>query len=353
MKSSSICRCSVIPIHLLDRLQNHPNQKVRDSARASFLATHVFRERRQLLAEGARFGRPTGELRRTVYDAGSTPILPGRLVRSEDDKKDTQDVAVNEAFKFAGDTFNFYKEVLGRISVDDRGFRLDSTVHYEEEPGQPLDNAMWDGEQMLYGDGDGVLFDRFTKSLDVIAHELTHGVTQFEAGLEYHNQSGALNESMSDVFGITAKQWANEQSIQDADWLIGKDLFLLPGSALRSMKAPGTAYDDPTPDGIGKDPQPGHMKDFLQLPDTRRGDNGGVHVNSGIPNRAYYLACVNLAAPNAWDKAIHIWYDALCNRLGRLSDFEAAKNATVAAAAELYGTAETKAVVAAWKEVGV
>jgi len=352
MKNKSVCRCSIVPIHILERLERHGNPSVSKAARASLIATHVMRERRQLISQGARLGRPTGELRRTIYDSNESPDLPGRLVRSEG-AAPSADVAVNEAYDFSGATYDFYKKVLKRTSVDDRGMRLDSTVHYTDEPGEPLDNAMWDGEQMLYGDGDKVIFDRFTKSLDVIAHELTHGVTQFEAGLEYHKQSGALNESMSDVFGITAKQWSLKQTIAAADWLIGKELLLLPNSALRSMKAPGTAYDDPSPNGLGKDPQPGHMKDFVHLPDTRRGDNGGVHVNSGITNRAYYLACVNLGSPHSWDKAIHIWYDALCNRLGRTSDFRAAKKATVAAAEALYGATESKAVAAAWSEVGL
>src|ERR1041384_3152529 len=132
---------------------------------------------------------------------------------------------------------------------------------------------------MVYGEGDGVIFGSFTASLYVVAHELTHGVTEFEAGLEYSGQPGALNESMSDVFGCMVKQWAREETVADADWLIGAELLLptVQGRALRSLKEPGSAYDDPR---IGRDPQPSHMRDYVFLPDTPRGDYGGVHVNS-------------------------------------------------------------------------
>src|SRR5438045_1918371 len=128
---------------------------------------------------------------------------------------------------------------------------------------------------MVCGDGDGALFNRFTIALDVIAHELTHGVTQTEAQLEYRGQSGALNESMSDVFGSLVKQWAGNQTARQADWLIGAGLFTptVKGAAIRSMKAPGTAYDDPV---LGADPQPADMANYV----TTRADNGGVHINS-------------------------------------------------------------------------
>ena len=156
-------------------------------------------------------------------------------------------------------TYNFFKDIFDRNSIDTRGMKLDSTVHY----GEDYNNAFWNGTQMVYGDGDGDIFQRFTKSIDVIGHELTHGVTQYEAALEYEGQAGALNESFSDVFGSLVKQYFLKQKVEKADWLIGNGLFTrkVNGIALRSMKEPGTAYDDPT---IGKDPQPGHMKDYVK-----------------------------------------------------------------------------------------
>jgi len=345
----SACKCHVLPPHIIDKLATHADPRVRDSALNTQLATHALRTQRIVLGQGFRRALPTGGLRRSVYDADNSPELPGRLVRSEGDEV-TNDVTVNEAFDGAGTTYGFYREVLRRNSIDDQGMRLDSTVHYREDPLVPFDNAFWNGEQMIYGDGDGVVFGRFTACLDVVAHELTHGVTQFEAGLEYHNQPGALNESFSDVLGTLVLQYAKQHTLKTASWLIGDGLFIAPNQALRSLKAPGTAYDLPE---LGRDPQPAHMRDYVSLPDTRRGDYGGVHINSGIPNRAFYEACVNLGKPQSWDQGGPIWYDALCSRLKPKSNFSAAKKATIDAAAELYGKAEADAVRAAWDSVGV
>lgn len=141
--------------------------------------------------------------------------------------------------------------------------RLDGIVDY----GDGFNNAFWDGQVMVFGDGDQDLFTSFTKSIDVIAHELTHGVTENTAGLIYHKQPGAINESMSDVFGSMVKQWSLKQDAASADWLIGAEVFTpgLEGDALRSMKAPGTAYDNEI---IGKDPQPDHMDNYQNLPET-------------------------------------------------------------------------------------
>jgi Zn-dependent metalloprotease len=202
---------------------------------------------------------------------------------------------------------------------------------------------------MVYGDGDQTIFDRFTKCLDVVGHELTHGVTAATAGLLYQNQSGALNESMSDVFGSLVRQMKENQTADQADWLIGKGLFLptINGEALRSMKAPGTAYDDPT---IGKDPQPADMAHYVNT----RSDQGGVHTNSGIPNHAFYLVATQLGG-FAWEKAGKIWYVTLTERLQPTSDFQAAADATFAVAGELFGqgSTEQQAVQNGWDGVGI
>jgi Zn-dependent metalloprotease len=202
---------------------------------------------------------------------------------------------------------------------------------------------------MVYGDGDGRLFERFTKAIDVIGHELTHGVTQYEASLEYADQPGALNESFSDVFGSLVKQRSLGQTAKQADWLIGAGLFTpkVKGKAIRSMASPGTAYDDPV---LGMDPQPADMAHYVDTTD----DNGGVHINSGIPNRAFYLAATAIGG-RAWEKAGRVWYVTLRDRLRPGSDFAAAASLTIAVAAELYGStsAVAKAVEAAWTKVGV
>src|SRR5581483_808080 len=212
--------------------------------------------------------------------------LPGKLVRDEGGAA-TGDAAADEAYDGLGATYDLYYDIFGRDSLDDNGLRLVASVHY----GQQFDNAEFDGQQMLFGDGDGEYFNRFTIAIDVIGHELTHGVTQYTSGLDYQDQSGALNESFSDIFGSLVKQYAGGQDAASADWLIGLGLFTdkvqggdpTYGPALRSMLHPGTAYDDPV---LGKDPQPDNMQNYVQTSD----DNGGVHINSGIPNRAFALA---------------------------------------------------------------
>jgi Zn-dependent metalloprotease len=205
---------------------------------------------------------------------------------------------------------------------------------------------------MVFGDGDGDLFNRFTISVDVIGHELTHGVTGAEANLDYLNQAGALNESISDVFGSLVKQFVLHQTADQADWLIGAGLFTakVHGVALRSMKTPGTAYDDPV---LGKDPQPAHMKDYVY---TFK-DNGGVHINSGIPNHAFYLVATKLGG-YAWEKAGRIWYETLRDprlQLQSTASFRFFAHLTVANAVRLYshGSTDPQTVRDAWQQVGI
>jgi len=288
----------------------------------------------------------SGGKNRTIYTANHKQKLPGTPVRAEGDP-DTGDVAVDEAYKYMGNTYDFYQEVFGRDSVDDEGLPLNGTVHFSKN----YDNAFWDGQRMIYGDGDGKQFDRFTKCVDVIGHELTHGVTQYEAGLIYFAQTGALNESISDVFGSLVKQYVSNQKADQADWLIGQGLFLpsVNGVAIRSMKAPGTAYDDPI---VGKDPQPAHMKDYVK----GLQDNGEVHVNSGIPNHAFYLAATKLGG-FAWQTVGPVWYQTLQSPLlKRTANFRSFARLTVAVAQQLYpglNSPEQQAIREGWAEVGV
>ena len=338
--------CTIIPEHILRKLAESDDPRLRTRALQTLQHSERLRGHRELLATlgAVVLATSPGTKRRTVYDLAHDTDLPGKLVRGEGDAKN-KDIAVNEAYDYSGVVYDFYKTVFGRNSVDDRGLRLDSSVHYSTA----YDNAFWNGMQMIYGDGDTQLFQRFTICLDVIGHELTHGVTQYEAGLVYKGQPGALNESMSDVFGVLVAQWKKKQTADKADWLIGKGLLAkgVHGVALRSMAAPGTAYDDPN---LGKDPQPANMKDYV----TGNDDNGGVHVNSGIPNHAFFLVATALGG-NAWDRAGKIWYHTLCNRLRPRTDFKTAAAATIASARDLFGaqSKEEKAVESAWKQVGV
>ena len=340
--------CFVIPPHILREVAKNGTSDLQEWAFQTLAMSARIRGQRDILGKvTTATATSAGQKRRTIYDAknnADSSSLPGTLVRGEGSPAST-DVAVNEAYDSAGATYDFYKQVYDRNSVDDQGLRLDSTVHF----GQQYDNAFWNGNQMVYGDGDGQIFERFTKCIDVIGHELTHGVTQYEAGLRYQGEPGALNESMSDVFGSLVKQWTLKQTADKADWLIGQGLLApsIKGVALRSMKAPGTAYNDPV---LGKDPQPANTKDLYKGSQ----DNGGVHINSGIPNHAFYLAATAIGG-NAWEKAGKIWYIALRDRLRSSSNFARAAYHTIAIAGELYGndSNEQRAVKEAWKQVGV
>jgi Zn-dependent metalloprotease len=340
--------CSVIPWHILTNVAEQAEHEARDDARSTLehmreLAT----ERVRTFMEGAAPATAVAaspKKRRNVYDAQHSHKLPGKLVMSEH-KPRSADVEVAEAYDGSGATFDFYAQVFSRKSIDDRGMRVDSTVHY----GTRFDNAMWNGHQMVYGDGDGRLFNRFTASLDVIGHELTHGVTQFTAALGYNGQTGALNEHISDAFGIMVKQFKLGLTAHESDWLIGAELFArgVHGKAVRSMAAPGTAYDDPV---LGRDPQPAHMRDYVDTPE----DNSGVHINSGIPNHAFYLAAVALGG-RTWEVLGRIWYETLTQRLTSDADFSDFARATVDIAGELYGNGGRvqRAVADAWSSVGL
>lgn len=344
--------CSIVPPYLLKRLARLDAPQFPAAARAAREALDHVRSvqaaRRQAVglepprtARAAAAGRP----QRSIFDAGGAEILPGKLVRKEGEKP-VGDTSADEAYDGLGHTHRLYADVFGRDSIDGKGLPLDATVHF----GKLYDNAFWDGTRMVFGDGDGEVFDRFTKSLSVIGHELAHGVTQHSAALAYRNQAGALNESMSDVFGAMVEQYVLNQSSADASWLIGEGLFTpgVQGRALRSMKAPGTAYDD---DVLGKDPQPDSMDSYVRT----SADNGGVHINSGIPNRAFYLVADQLGG-YAWEAPGRIWYEALTSgALPVTATFSLFARTTAGAAVELYGTGspEHDAVRQAWETVKV
>ena len=294
------------------------------------------RRRRSVLAA-------TSGKQRTIFTAGNAETLPGTVVRHEGAPK-SGNPAVDEAYDGLGHTFDFFSDIFDRNSIDDQGLALNATVHY----GSSYNNAFWNGQRMVFGDGDNQLFNRFTISLDIIGHELAHGVTEDETGLVYMDQPGALNEHLSDVWGSLIKQRVLKQTADQADWLIGVGILhqSVQGKALRSMKAPGSAYDHPV---LGKDPQPSHMKNYVVTWD----DNKGVHINSGIPNHAFYLAATALGG-RAWEKAGRVWYDAILDeRTTEGTDFATFATITIDAAKKRLPKADAKAVADAWAKVGV
>lgn len=282
---------------------------------------------------------------RVISDANNTENLPGVRVRTEGEPA-VDDVAVNQAYDGLGVTHEFFWEAFQRSSIDGASGTLLATVHY----GDRYDNAFWDGIQMVFGDGDGEVFTGFTTSLTVIAHELAHGVIERAGGLDYQDQSGALNESIADVFGVLTEQYSLGHTADQATWLVGAGIFTdaVTGEALRSLSAPGTAYDD---DVLGADPQVAHMDDYVTTVD----DNGGVHYNSGIPNKAFHLFATALGG-YAWERAGQVWYDALTSgQLERTATFEQFSAATLEAATALFGddSDELVALRSAWMDVGV
>lgn len=286
---------------------------------------------------------PSGTLHRTISDARNTEELPGVPVRTEG-QPPVEDTTVNEAYDGIGSVHAFLEQVYRQSSLDGAGLGLLATVHF----GHRYDNAFWDGTQMVFGDGDGVIFTGFTPSLSVIGHELGHGLMQYSTDLDYEGQSGALNESFSDVLGALVEQFAQGQTAQEASWLIGAEVFGpdVQARALRSMAAPGTAYDDPR---LGRDPQPAHMDDFV----VTAADYGGVHVNSGIPNKAFHLAALALGG-HAWERAGQVWFDVVTGEdIPQDVDFAGFAEATAAAARSRFGDEVAEAVRDAWEQVGV
>ncbi|WP_430788979.1 M4 family metallopeptidase [Virgibacillus flavescens] len=262
-----------------------------------------------------------------TFDNYNGSSLPGYYVTDSGNtfNSERQKAAV-DAHYYAGQVFDYYYNTFGRVSYDNQGSDIVSTVHY----GNNYNNAAWTGNQMIYGDGDGSTFTYLSGANDVVAHELTHAVTDTTAGLIYESQSGALNESFSDVFGFF---------VDSEDWLMGEDVYTpyQSGDALRSMSNPN-AYN-----------QPDHMNEYQNLPVTREGDWGGVHINSGIPNKAAYYTINSLGI----SKAQNIYYRALTVYLTPNSDFSYAREALEQSANDLYGASTANAVSQAWSNVGV
>ena len=342
-------RHTIIPPYLLRHLAESADDSVAARAESTLRVDQTFRSDRRAVAAQATL-RPTAITvaaapNREISTAKNARRLPGTVVRREGEAA-TGDAAADEAYDGFGATWALFHDVYGRNSIDGAGMTLAGTVHYDKG----YDNAFWNGERMVFGDGDGEIFGRFTASLEVIGHELTHGVTETTAGLIYQGQPGALNEHVSDVFGVLVKQHSLGQDATAADWLVGADLLLpgVAGVAIRSMISPGTAYDDPR---LGKDPQPDHMSDFVTTSD----DNGGVHINSGIPNRAFALAARAIGG-QAWTAAGQIWFDVLTGAdITARTDFATFARLTVAAAAARFGSdsAQHDAVRDGWVTVGV
>ena len=351
----------IVPPHMLRVLEMRGDARQAELARAMLAQGAKIRDER--CAEAARVGSPMlrtrggdGFVARTFAEAAAAPhldrrihdgeekaALPGRLLRSEGEDP-TGDPDADAAYDMAGAVHELYFQRFERDSLDGEGMPLVATVHHRRK----FNNAFWNGTQMAYGDGDGELFTSFLE-LSVVGHEMSHGVVQFSGGLIYQGQSGALNESFADVFGSMTRQHAEKTDACAADWLIGKGILGpgISGEALRSMRMPGTAYNDPL---LGQDPQPYHMDLYVNTQD----DNGGVHINSGIPNHAFYLYCM-LFGGEAWLTPGRVWYRALQQLNNPYASFSDWAVETMQAGIALFstGSREVIALRRAWKLVGI
>ncbi|MDC8784720.1 M4 family metallopeptidase [Roseateles koreensis] len=296
------CTCCIVPQDVLNRFANDKKlapelrKAAAESARLSAALRSLRVQAGALTAVSQGMGAHIAELaaspKVTVYDCKGTQTLPGTPVPSP---KTSKDSTAQTSFAETTGVAAFYKKVFARNSIDNAGMTMMSSVHY----GKHYNNAMWNGLQMVYGDGDGKLFLDFTKGHDVIGHELTHGVTQHSLQLGYSGDAGGLNESLSDCFGSMFKQWEAGQDAHTADWLIGADIMGPVAkskgySCLRNMANPAdksalaaqpTQYGQLTP---GMDP----------------------HYSSGPPNLAFCTACVTLGG-KSWEKIGQVWYAAL------------------------------------------
>jgi Zn-dependent metalloprotease len=343
----------IVPPYILEHAAQSraAEDEARESARATLKTDAKIREQKVALVGPAARDEPHDpsvaplQLHRLVYDAKGTASLPGTLARAEGVPR-TSDRRTNNVYDGIGITLKFFYTVFGRNALDGNGKNAPATVHYDPEPQNPLgyNNAFWNGTQFAFGDGDGIIFDYFADSLDVVAHELTHAVTQYTAKLLYTKQAGGLNESISDVFGAMVEQWYFNQVAADADWLTGQNLFpiAIKGSALRNIAHPGTAFNDPI---LGLDRQISHFSQY--------NDGLDVHITSGIPNRAFYLVATGFGG-HSWDKAGKIWYATLTDtRIRPTATFKEWADVTVDRAKRLFGIPASIIVRNAWVAVGV
>jgi Zn-dependent metalloprotease len=295
--------------------------------------------RRPVVFHHIQFAHPV--MRRRTYSARNSTNIPGRLMIDEGER--SRDPIAQAAHDGAKKVYDYFFTKFKRDSIDGQGMPLVSTVNYGSDP-DDAENAAWIGEaqQMIYGDG-GRIFKPLPYGLDVVGHEFTHGVINATADLIYEGQPGALNESYADVFGAL---------IDPGNWEIGETVIKsppYPTRALRSLADPNLNGNYDARDPLGGVGQPMNMRQYANLPNSRRADNGGVHINSGIPNHAAYL----IAQAIGPDKMEQIYYRTLTQYLNPRSNFLQAANATARAAADLYSQAEVDAVRNAFNQVGI
>jgi Zn-dependent metalloprotease len=341
------CNCFIVPRDVLMRLSQDA-QLSAELRKGMFDTAQISHEIRGLRSQATKLTSVAAAQSRgfielapaptvTVYDCKHTQTAPGTPVPNPGNSPDpTAKRAFNETTSVA----KFYKDVFERNSIDNQGMTMMSSIHF----GSNYNNAMWNGSQMIYGDGDGSIFIDFTSGNDVIGHELTHGVTQHSLQLDYFDEAGGLNESISDCFGSMFRQWESDQDVESADWLIGHDIMGPTAKArgftcLRDMGNPAAKHC--------LAPQPTQYSQITPGMDP--------HYSSGPPNLAFYTACKTLGG-KSWEKIGQVWYNSLTG-FGPTANMRMKPFAdrTRQVAHTLYNT--TPAVAAAvdqgWQQVGL
>ncbi len=326
--------CSIIPPHL-----QTPEMR---SKLASLKQNRHGLKNISAIERGIKIGKPADSIVK-IFDAKHLQKLPGTKIR---DPLTGGNSAEFRAYNGAMKTYQFFLKEFGRNSLDNKGMQLCSTVRYDAS----FDNAFFDGTRMVYGEGSGPFGD-FTTDLDVITHEFTHGVTQYGPNLVYEGEPGALNEHVSDAFGSMIKQYDQNVASRDADWLIGENVLRGDKYALRNMERPGTGYVNHPQ--LGTDPQPASWADAVDPA------NADPHINSGIANRAFCLACKEVGG-NSWDKIGKVWY-ALQSKIGPNETFNGFATKSIEVAKDMFPgssshgdiSAEAKAILTAWRTVNV
>ena len=296
------CTCFIVPREVLIRF-SHDKELSAEVRKRLFDTAQISHEIRELRVQAGKLTNVSmahaGALPElaasplvTVYNCNHTQTLPGTPVPNPGS---SADATAKRTFKETTDVAKFYKDVFNRNSIDDHGMTMMSSIHF----GSNYNNAMWNGSQMLYGDGDGHIFIDFTNGNDVIGHELTHGVTQHSLQLNYSGDAGGLNESISDCFGSMFRQWEKKQDVKAADWLIGHDIMGPTAKAkgftcLRDMANPAATHC--------LAPQPTQYSQITPGMDP--------HYSSGPPNLAFCTTCKTLGG-KSWEKIGQVWYHSL------------------------------------------
>lgn len=340
------CSCFIIPNDVLEKLakdtalsdeiRNNASSNLKISKSLRKLRTSTLAFTKTMNTSSSLLGVLSVAPMVTVYDCKHLQTLPGAPISNP---VSAGDVTAFRTYKLTTSVADFYKKVFGRNSINGAGMTMMSSVHF----GVDYNNAMWNGAQMIYGDGDNKIFTDFTLGNDVVAHELTHGVTQYTLQLKYAGDAGGLNESLSDCFGTMFRQWQAKQNVTQADWLIGHDIMGPVATSkgytcLRNMANPADVH--------ALAPQPVHYSQLTPDMDP--------HYTSGPPNLAFCLACKSVGG-KSWEKVGQIWYRAMQGRPSpnmKMKDFA---NRTRKLALQMYRATPSVAVAVddAWKQVGL